>query len=117
LEEEVAQAGLKLKQQKKSLREPFAMRSEQVFHLMRTNRFAWLATSERTQKAEKQKTAKFQSTYFQARFISLARSRPGRIRRLLRPEPEAPCEKYFAFRTPPMYLYVRVLLYANKAYL
>lgn len=29
---------------------------------------------------------------------------------------KAPCEKYFAFRTS-MYLYVQVLLYANKAYL
>jgi hypothetical protein len=96
--------------------EPFGMRSKKASFPPDANHSTRLRLAKaRTKRGErrKRKTAKFQSTYFQARFISRSLSPStsprsclgARSSRILFAR-KAPCEKYFAFRTP-MYLYVR----------
>lgn len=100
-------------------------RRRQLFHLMQTDRFLRLQKGKDAE--EQNKTAKFQSTYFSSFYLSPFSSLflPcffSPLFRILRTyisntyfRRKAPCEKYFAFRTS-MYLYVKVLLYANKQY-
>lgn len=102
-------------------------RRRQVFHLMQTDRFFALAERQKTQKnkiklqnSNQLISARFISSFFllfvvvSAMLLFSAVSYSPYISNTYFRR-KAPCEKYFAFRTS-MYLYVQVLLYANKQY-